>query len=61
MSCGRIALERAGITVDTYYASEIKKSAIKVAIEKLSRYNSYRRCHEGQLQRWNITYGKWRF
>lgn len=33
MSCGRIALERAGITVDTYYASEIKKSAIKVAIE----------------------------
>jgi len=33
MSCGRIALERAGIKVDTYYASEIKKSAIKVAIE----------------------------
>jgi len=28
MSCGMIALERAGISVDKYYASEIKKSAI---------------------------------
>lgn len=30
MSCGQIALERAGIKVNNYYASEIKKSAIKV-------------------------------
>ena len=30
MSCGQIALERAGIKVDNYYASEIKKHAIKV-------------------------------
>ena len=30
MSCGQIALERAGIKVDKYYASEIKKHAIKV-------------------------------
>lgn len=29
ISCGRIALERAGIKVDKYYASEIKKHAIK--------------------------------
>ena len=29
MSCGRIALERLGIEVDKYYASEIKKHAIK--------------------------------
>ena len=29
ISCGRIALERAGIKVDKYYASEIKKFAIK--------------------------------
>lgn len=28
ISCGQIALERAGIKVDSYYASEIKKSAI---------------------------------
>jgi site-specific DNA-cytosine methylase len=31
MSCGRIALERAGIQVTNYYASEIDKYAIKVS------------------------------
>jgi DNA (cytosine-5)-methyltransferase 3A len=31
ISCGRIALERAGIKVDKYFASEIKPIAIKVA------------------------------
>ena len=31
MSCGRIALERAGIDVDTYYASEIDKWAMQIA------------------------------
>ncbi|UOL47448.1 putative DNA-methyltransferase [Vibrio phage vB_Vp_PvVp04_M] len=31
MSCGRIALDRAGISVDTYYASEIDKHATKVS------------------------------
>lgn len=30
MSCGQIALERAGIKVDTYYASEIDKYAIQI-------------------------------
>lgn len=30
ISCGQIALERAGIKVDKYYASEIDKHAIKV-------------------------------
>ena len=35
MSCGQIALERIGVKVDNYYASEIKK---------LSKYNpSWRR------------------
>ena len=34
MSCGRIALERAGIEVDNYFSSEIKPYAIKVANEK---------------------------
>lgn len=33
MSCGRIALERAGIKVDNYYSSEIDKYAIQVAIK----------------------------
>jgi len=31
MSCGRIALDKAGIKVDKYFASEIDKYAIKVA------------------------------
>lgn len=31
MSCGRIALERAGIKVDNYFASEIDTHAIKVS------------------------------
>lgn len=31
ISCGRIALERAGIPVEVYYASEIKQDAIKVS------------------------------
>lgn len=31
MSCGRIALERAGINVGNYFASEIDKHAIKVS------------------------------
>lgn len=30
ISCGQVALERAGIKVNTYYASEINKHAIKV-------------------------------
>ena len=30
MSCGQIALERAGIKVDNYFASEIDKYAMKV-------------------------------
>jgi len=30
ISCGQIALERAGIKVNNYFASEIDKNAIKV-------------------------------
>lgn len=33
MSCGQIALERAGITVDNYFASEIDKAAMKVTMK----------------------------
>lgn len=32
ISCGRLALERAGIDVDAYYASEIDKDAIRVTM-----------------------------
>ena len=31
MSCGQLALQRAGIEVDNYFASEIDKYAIEVA------------------------------
>ena len=31
LSCGRIALDRAGVKVESYYSSEIDKHAIKVA------------------------------
>ena len=31
ISCGRVALERAGIQVGSYYASEIDRHAIKVS------------------------------
>lgn len=31
ISCGMVALERAGIKVDKYYSSEIEKNAIKVS------------------------------
>lgn len=30
MSCGQLALQKAGIKVDNYFASEIDKHAIKV-------------------------------
>ena len=33
MSCWRVALERANIKVDVYYASEIDKYAIKIALK----------------------------
>ena len=36
MSCGHIALEKAGFEVNKYYAAEIKITAIKVTIRKLS-------------------------
>ena len=36
ISCGRVALERVGIKVDTYFASEIKPSAIKCSKDNWS-------------------------
>ena len=35
MSCGQVALQRAGIQVDNYFASEIDKYAIKVTMKNL--------------------------
>ena len=35
MSCGMLALKRAGIQVDSYFASEIDKYAVQVSKKKL--------------------------
>lgn len=47
MSCGRIAAERAGLKVDTYYASEVDKHAIKV-----SQANWPDIVHLGDVTKW---------
>ena len=36
ISCGKVALERAGIEVDQYYASEIDEGAIAISKERHS-------------------------
>lgn len=47
ISCGQIALERAGIKVDNYYASEIDKNAIKV-----TQYNFPKTIQLGDVAKW---------
>lgn len=49
MSCGRLALQRAGIAVDTYYSSEIDKHAIKVADHNWPADTEHRL---GDITRW---------
>jgi hypothetical protein len=39
ISCGRVAMERVGLKVDKYYASEICDYSIKIATKKLPRHN----------------------
>lgn len=52
MSCGQIALERAGIKVKKYYASEIKKSAIF-----LTQHHFPETVHIGDVTRVNYENG----
>lgn len=47
MSCGHIALERLGVKVDAYYASEIDKFAIKVSSTKFLDT-----IHLGSVENW---------
>lgn len=44
ISCGRVALERAGIKVEAYHASEIDKYAIQITQKKLSQHYSVGGC-----------------
>jgi len=52
MSCGRLALERAGIKVNKYYASEIDKYAIEVS--KLNYPDIIRLGDINDWQKWNL-------
>ncbi len=47
MSCGQIALEKIGIKVDNYYASEIDKYATAI-----TKYNFPDTYHLGDIQKW---------
>jgi len=55
ISCGRIALERAGVHVDKYFASEIDKNAIKV-----SEYNYPDIIRLGDVTRWQEWNINWK-
>jgi len=56
MSCGMVALERAGIEVDTYYASEIDKYALTVSH---ANYPEIVRLGDVQAwSSWNIPWGE---
>ena len=45
ISCGMVALERAGISVEkNIMHMEIEKNAIKISQKKLSAYYTVRRC-----------------
>lgn len=54
MSCGRVVLDRAGIAVSNYYASEIDKYAIKVAMKNYP--NTIQMGNIEQWQNWDIDW-----
>lgn len=56
MSCGRIALERAGIKVDNYYSSEIDKYAIQVADKNYPQDSDKRLGDVTKWLDWNIDW-----
>ena len=55
MSCGQIALERAGIKVDKYYASEIDKYSIQVTQKNYP--NTIQLGDVTKWKEWNIDWG----
>lgn len=56
ISCGMVALERAGITVDAYYASEINKNAI--AISQKNYPNIIRLGDVTKWREWDIPWAE---
>jgi DNA (cytosine-5)-methyltransferase 3A len=55
ISCGRVALERAGIKVDKYYASEIDKVAISISAKNYPDI-----IHLGDVTNWESWGVDWR-
>lgn len=47
MSCGHLALDKIGIEIDTYYASEIEQSTINV-----TKHNYLDTIHLGDVTKW---------
>ena len=56
ISCGMIALERAGIPVEKYYASEIDESAIKISNKNYP--NIIRLGDVTKWREWKIEWGE---
>ena len=54
ISCGQVALERAGIKVDTYYASEIEPNPIKVTMKNYP--NTIQLGDVTKWREWNIDW-----
>ena len=48
MSCGQIALDKLGIKVGNYFASEIDKVCYTGNAEELSKYNSNWKCYRSK-------------
>lgn len=56
ISCGQVALERARIKVNKYFASEIDKKAIKITMKNYP--NTIQLGDVGNLHNYNFPYGK---
>jgi len=54
ISCGMVALERAGIKVDNYYSSEIDKYAIQIADKNYSQDKGNRLGDVTKWREWNL-------
>nr|DAS23457.1 MAG TPA: C-5 cytosine-specific DNA methylase [Caudoviricetes sp.] len=46
ISCGMVALERAGVKVDKYYSSEVDKYAIAISEKNYKKNREIRRCYK---------------
>lgn len=57
MSCGQLALERAGVEVGRYYAAEVDKHAI--AVTKSNYPNTVQVGDVNSWRDWEVDWGGW--